>query len=52
MIIQLMIENSKYEKSLKKLEDLYNYLISNRDGMIQYKKRDMNLPTALGTLRI
>lgn len=46
MIIQLMIENSKDEKSLKKLEDLYNYLISNRDGLIPYKQRDIDLPTA------
>jgi hypothetical protein len=46
MIIKLMIENSKDEKSLKKLEDLYNYLISNRDGLIPYKQRDMDLPTA------
>ena len=45
MIIQLMIENSKDEKSLKKLEELYNYLVSNRDGLIPYKQRDIELPT-------
>ena len=45
MIIQLMIENSKDEKALKKLEDLYNYLVSNRDGLIPYKQRNIDLPT-------
>lgn len=44
MIIQLMIENSKDEKVLKKLEDLYNHLVNNRDGLIPYKQRDIELP--------
>ena len=45
-ITQMLIDNNKEEKIFKKLEDLYNYLASNRDGLVPYKLRDnIKLPT-------
>ncbi|AGX42423.1 hypothetical protein [Clostridium saccharobutylicum] len=45
MIIQLMIGNNNDKKVLKKFEHLYNYLVSNRDGLLPCKQRNIDLPT-------
>ncbi|WP_394871504.1 ISLre2 family transposase [Clostridium butyricum] len=45
-IVDLMIENSDNETTLKKLTELYDYLVNNKDGLIPYKLRDnIKLPT-------
>lgn len=45
-ITQMMIDNNENEKVLKKLIDLYNYLVHNKEGLIPYKQRkNINLPT-------
>lgn len=42
---QLMIKNNVNEKELKKLSDLYNYLVNNKEGLIPYHLReDIRLP--------
>ncbi|SFD50836.1 ISLre2 family transposase [Clostridium uliginosum] len=44
-IVDLMIDNNNDEVALKKLIDLYDYLVHNKDGLIPYKLRDnINLP--------
>ena len=43
-LIELMIKYTKDEKISEKLQDLYNYLYNNRDGLIPYKLRDISLP--------
>ena len=45
-LIQMLIESNQDEVIFKKLSDLYNYLVSNREGLIPYKLRDnIKLPT-------
>lgn len=46
VITNLMIVNNDNESILKKLSELYNYLVNNREGLIPYKLRDnIKLPT-------
>jgi Uncharacterised protein family (UPF0236) len=45
-ITQMMIVNNEDEKAFNKLVELYDYLVSNRDGLIPYKLREnIKLPT-------
>ena len=45
-LIQMLIESNQDEVAFKKLSDLYNYLVSNREGLIPYKLRtNIELPT-------
>ena len=42
---QLIIKNTNDEKRIKKLFDLYNYLVNNKEGLIPYHLReDIKLP--------
>lgn len=44
-IENIMIRDSSDRKKLLKLEELYNYLVENKDGLIPYKQRkDIKLP--------
>lgn len=43
-LTQLLIEYTDDEKAFEKLEKLYNYLSNNRDGLVPYKLRDIELP--------
>ena len=40
LLTQHMIENNEDETQFKKLGELYNYLVNNRDALIPYKLRD------------
>jgi hypothetical protein len=40
----LLIEYTHEEDKFKKLQDLYNYLSNNREGLIPYRLRDLELP--------
>lgn len=45
-LTQMMIDNNQDDKIFTKLVKLYNYLASNRDGLIPYKLREnIKLPT-------
>jgi len=45
-LTNLLIKYNSDENRFKKLEDLYNYLVSNKDGLVPYKLReDVKLPT-------
>lgn len=42
----MLIDNNNYEKAFNNLTELYNYLVSNREGLILYKLREnINLST-------
>ncbi|MBV4448557.1 ISLre2 family transposase [Clostridium tyrobutyricum] len=42
---QLMIKNNADEKEMKKLSNLYNYLVNNKEGLIPYHlRKDIKLP--------
>lgn len=44
MITKLMIENNDNEEKMKKLENLYNYIVNNKEGIVLYKLRsDINI---------
>jgi Uncharacterised protein family (UPF0236). len=46
-IKKLLIKYTDDENQFKKLEDLYNYLVSNKEALVPYKQRnDISLPTA------
>ncbi|MBU3227078.1 hypothetical protein [Clostridium algidicarnis] len=43
----MMIESNKDEVVFKKLAELYDYFMHNKEGLVQYKLRDnINMPTA------
>jgi hypothetical protein len=44
LIVDMMIDNSENEVILKKLVDLYDYLVNNKDGLIPYKLRGIDMP--------
>ena len=45
-LTNLLIKYNADENRFKKFEDLYNYLVSNKDGLVPYKLReDVKLPT-------
>lgn len=45
-IVNMMILNNEEESTFKKLTELYDYLVHNRDGLIPYKLRnDIQMPT-------
>jgi hypothetical protein len=43
-LVTLMIRYAENEKTTNKLQRLYNYLVSNRSGLVPYKLRDISLP--------
>ena len=43
-LTNLLIEYKEDEEKLRKLEDLYNYLAYNRENLLPYHLRDINLP--------
>ena len=47
LIVNMMIENNKDEIVFKKLIELYDYFVHNKEGLVPYKLRDnINMPTA------
>ncbi|MBU3250603.1 hypothetical protein KPL31_02695 [Clostridium algidicarnis] len=47
LIVNMMIESNKDEVVFKKLAELYDYFMHNKEGLVQYKLRDnINMPTA------
>ena len=45
-IVDMMVNTDEADSRFKKLTELYDYLVHNRDGLIPYKQRnDINLPT-------
>ena len=45
MITNLMIKNNENEEKMKKLQNLYNYIVNNKEGIVLYKLRpNIKLP--------
>ncbi|MBU3209052.1 hypothetical protein [Clostridium algidicarnis] len=40
LIVNMMIENNKDEVVFKKLIELYDYFVHNKEGLVPYKLRD------------
>ncbi len=47
LIVDMMIDNNKDEVVFKKLTELYDYFVHNKEGLVPYKLRDnITMPTA------